>query len=138
MSKNTESVGASKGEETGLLPCPFCGEPAELEQGEIKPKRWYVGCGKCVFYFVSAGLNALEDVTKQWNNRVSDAGLSIKHWPHCSRHISHEVLCLDCKTIYVKWKSACEYPGVKEIEGLNRIPLNQRALPSTSLTSLQG
>lgn len=67
---------------TKLLPCPFCGGEAELEDvgregfdGHIED--WYVACKKCGIHLYSPNewenVNK-EDAAKAWNRRQSVSG----------------------------------------------------------------
>ncbi len=53
-----------------LLPCPFCGGPAETRFWEWPYERYHVRCRKC---HASAGgrLSFLSNAVEQWNTRTA-------------------------------------------------------------------
>lgn len=56
---------------TGLLPCPFCGSPAELEQvTEADDTYWLVQCaGRACDAIPIVHANSEEDAKARWNRR---------------------------------------------------------------------
>ena len=56
--------------ETALLPCPFCGNAAIIDDGGRIKYLAYVGCEECNVYF-GAGTNNLHQAITTWNRRAS-------------------------------------------------------------------
>jgi len=66
-----------------LLPCPFCGSPAELHQesGAVDQFRWHVGCSRvdvdaegveteCIAYLPQTDYARKADAIAAWNRRA--------------------------------------------------------------------
>ncbi|OOY15107.1 Lar family restriction alleviation protein [Thioclava sp. DLFJ4-1] len=52
-----------------LLPCPFCGGPAELWQAQDNRPAWIACMGRCVV-LISKEHATNEDAIKTWNTRA--------------------------------------------------------------------
>ena len=51
-------------EAIALLPCPFCGGKADLEEED-----WAATCYSCGFSYSGEGFDSLEQLAAKWNRR---------------------------------------------------------------------